>query len=66
MDWAWNWRKTAYMNRQRDMIFTVPFITGGSSYYTESMHVAKQIFLNDSKIQTEKSLVQPSCYGVIM
>ncbi|KAK7687596.1 hypothetical protein QCA50_008810 [Cerrena zonata] len=54
MKWTWYWRKTGYMNRQRDMISVVPFLAGRPFYYTGSLHVTKQILLNDFKIQMEK------------
>ncbi|CAL1711138.1 unnamed protein product [Somion occarium] len=54
LHWTWKWRKTAYMNRQRDVISVVPFLLGRPFYYTGSLHVAKQVLLNDGKVCMEK------------
>lgn len=48
------WFALAYSNHQRDIFSVVPFLAGRPFYYTGSLHVAKQILLNDFKMQIEK------------
>ncbi|KAJ7837557.1 hypothetical protein B0H14DRAFT_1098106 [Mycena olivaceomarginata] len=54
MNWPWEWRKAAFFNHTHDMISIVPMLSGGSSVYTCSMGVAKQILATEGKTQLFK------------
>ncbi|KAJ7822455.1 cytochrome P450 [Mycena leptocephala] len=54
LNWPWSLRKTAYFNHTHDVISVVPLISGGSSVYTCSMSVAKQILAAEGKTQLFK------------
>ena len=55
-----------YMNRQRDMISVVPLL-GKPFYYIGSLPVAKQLLLNDLKVQLDRpqSLATPLLYVIL-
>ncbi|KAJ7768297.1 cytochrome P450 [Mycena metata] len=54
LNWPWEWRKSAFFNHTHDVISIVPVISGGSSVYTCSMDVAKQILAAEGKTQLFK------------
>ncbi|KAJ7100647.1 cytochrome P450 [Mycena belliarum] len=54
LNWAWVWRETAFFNHTHDVISVVPLISGGSSVYTCSTDVARQILATEGKTQLFK------------
>ncbi|KAJ7678182.1 cytochrome P450 [Mycena polygramma] len=49
LNWAWEWRKTAFFNHTHDVISVVPWLSGGSSVCISSMDVARQILSAEGK-----------------
>ncbi|KAJ6447909.1 cytochrome P450 [Mycena vitilis] len=49
LNWAWEWRKTAFFNHTHDVISVVPVLSGGSSVCIGSMDVARQILSAEGK-----------------
>ncbi|KAJ7705377.1 cytochrome P450 [Mycena rosella] len=54
LNWPWEWRKTGFFNHTHDVISLVPLISGGSSVYTCSVDVARQILAAEGKTQLFK------------
>ncbi|CAL1711128.1 unnamed protein product [Somion occarium] len=54
LGWYWQWRTTAYMNHENDIISIVPFVFGKPLYYTCSSKVAQHLLSNETKVNLEK------------